>query len=64
MHTYLEAVFPHVEDSESVVGAEYGAEMLAVLWSQMVGSQPQLRQVLIELHGRHWGGGGGGGGGG
>ena len=59
MHTYLEAVFPHVEDSESVVGAEYGAEMFR--W--LAPSHSSVRFSLNFMAATGGGGGGGGGGG-
>ena len=36
-----------------MVRAQYGAQVLPVLWTQVVCTQPQLSQVLIELHSSH-----------
>lgn len=49
----LEIVVPHVQDAEGVVRAQDGAQMLAILWPQMVAPQPQLLQILVELHSSH-----------
>ena len=53
MYMYLQVVLADIEHSESVVGAQDGAEVLPVLRAQVVCSQPQLLQVLIELHSSH-----------
>lgn len=49
----LKVVVSHVQDSKGVVSPQDGAQMLAVLRSQVVASQPQLLQVLVELHRCH-----------
>lgn len=49
----LEIVVPHVQDAEGVVRAQDGAQMLAILWPQMIAPQPQLLQILVELHSSH-----------
>ena len=38
----LQVVVPHVQDVEGVVCAEDGAQVLAVLRTQVVATQPQL----------------------
>ena len=68
----LHVIVPHIQDLKGMVSTEDGAQMLTVLRAQVVTPQPQLLQVLIELHGSHFiyitrpererGGGGGGGG--
>lgn len=49
----LEVVVSHIENAKGVVGAQNGAQMLAILGTQVVAAQPEFLQVLIELHGRH-----------
>ena len=51
---YLEVVIAKVKYAQGMVGAKDAAKMLAVLRTKVVAAQPQLLEVLVELHRSHW----------
>jgi len=52
--TVLEVVIAKIKQAQGMVGAKDAPKVLAILWTQVIAAQPQLLEVLIELHCSHY----------